>query len=435
MSKKITKIAIILMAFLCPAVSVFSQDGTYNSYSPYTVFGFGDLIKQGTAYNQTMGGVGIAGRDRKYVNTLNPAAVTARDTLSFMLDFSMSSSNRIFNQGKMRSANNTFNISNIAFTFPLYKKSAMIFGISPYSDVGYDFSNYTIDYDYERMNYSSSGNGGVYKIYGGAGLTLWKNLNLGAELDYYFGNIDKTTNMDISLAGARDLSMGYIMQLNGVGAKFGLQYTIPLKDDWKLNLGATYSTGSNIHGYVTDYRYATLGTLTDTLYHKVDTITSNGKIKIASEYGFGVSLTKGDKWNFEVDYLISDWRNSGLDRVNGFANEGNSKFSTSISHSMRAGFEYTPNRNDVRYYMRKVAYRFGTYYDSAYYRLDGNTVNSFGLTFGMTLPILRYYNGLTFGIDIGQRGSLKGNMVRERYVNFKVGFNIHDIWFVKPKYN
>ena len=62
-------------------------------------------------------------------------------------------------------------------------------------------------------------------------------------------------------------------------------------------------------------------------------------------------------------------------------------------------------------------------------------VNSVGLTLGITLPVFRGYNGLSLGIDMGQRGSLRGNMVRERYVTFVVGFNIFDIWFQKPRYN
>ena len=77
------------------------------------------------------------------------------------------------------------------------------------------------------------------------------------------------------------------------------------------------------------------------------------------------------------------------------------------------------------------------YYDQAYYKLDGNNVNSMGLTLGMTLPVEndRKYNGITLGVDLGQRASSRNNMIRERYVMFVVGFNIHDIWFRKPQYN
>ena len=84
--------------------------------------------------------------------------------------------------------------------------------------------------------------------------------------------------------------------------------------------------------------------------------------------------------------------------------------------------------------MRRCAYRAGVYYDQSYYRFNGNRVNSVGLTLGITLPVFRLYNGLTLGVDIGQKGSLRNNMVRENYATFVIGFNIHDIWFQKPRY-
>ena len=58
-----------------------------------------------------------------------------------------------------------------------------------------------------------------------------------------------------------------------------------------------------------------------------------------------------------------------------------------------------------------------------------------GLTLGMGIPVFRYYNSINFGIDMGQRGTLKGNQVRERYFLFTISFNLHDIWFIKPLYN
>ena len=110
-------------------------------------------------------------------------------------------------------------------------------------------------------------------------------------------------------------------------------------------------------------------------------------------------------------------------------------FSTTVSQSFRAGFEIVPNRNDIRYYARRCAYRAGAYFDQEYYKVNGNAINKYGLTFGVTLPVFRWYNGLSLGVDMGQRASTRNNLIREQYVTFNVGFNIHDIWFQKPRYN
>jgi hypothetical protein len=43
-------------------------------------------------------------------------------------------------------------------------------------------------------------------------------------------------------------------------------------------------------------------------------------------------------------------------------------------------------------------------------------------------------NGVSVAVDFGQRGSLKGNQVRERYIGLTVGMNAFDIWFQKNRY-
>ena len=108
MIRKIEKI-LLLVIFFVVGVCAWAQDGTYGAYSPYSIFGVGDLSKQGTAFNKSMGNVGIATRNKRFVNIVNPAAVTARDSLSFMADFGLVQKNTLYAQGDIRSANNTFN--------------------------------------------------------------------------------------------------------------------------------------------------------------------------------------------------------------------------------------------------------------------------------------------------------------------------------------
>ena len=51
----------------------------------------------------------------------------------------------------------------------------------------------------------------------------------------------------------------------------------------------------------------------------------------------------------------------------------------------------------------------------------------------MTIPVFRWYNGLTMGLDFGRRG-LATSQVKETYFGFNLGFNIFDIWFQKRPY-
>lgn len=437
MISKIERI-LLLTVFLIISVCVSAQDGTYGAYSPYSIFGIGDISKEGTAYNKSMGGTGIANRNRRFINYMNPAAVTARDSLSFMADFGLTESNSVFRQGDIKSAHNTFNIYDFVMTFPIYKSSAFMVGITPFSDMGYDFSS--IEKDPEiigntgNITYDSYGTGSVYQVFAGAGVTFWKRLSLGAEMIYYFGNLDKVTNMDYSNSSYRSVNSGSELMVRGLTGKFGLQYEQKIAGDVSVVVGATYRMGTNMKGYSTNYRYANQSSVTDTLKYSVDTLARSG-LRFGDEIGIGIAVKGGERWSAEFNYLRSDWSKSGFDNAPGFSSIGDSKFTSTVSQSFRAGFEIVPNRNDIRYYLKRCSYRAGVYYDQAYYKLDGHNVNSMGITLGVTLPVFRYYNGISLGVDMGQRASTRNNMIRERYITFNIGFNIHDIWFRKVQYN
>lgn len=437
MIRKIERV-FLLSVFLIISVCASAQSGTYGAYSPYSIYGIGEISKQGTAYNKSMGGVGIAARNKRYINYLNPAAVTARDSLSFMADFGLSEKNTVFSQNDVRSAKNTFNIYDFVMSFPIYRSSAFMVGITPFSDVGYDFSSIEtkpeIIGNTGNITYDSYGTGSIYQIFAGAGATFWDRFSVGAELLFLFGNIDKVTNMNYSDDSYRSLNSGNDLTIRGVTGKFGVQYEQKLGGNVSMIVGATYRMGTQMRGYSTDYRYAVQSSVTDTLRYNQDTLNTAG-LRFGDEIGIGISIKGGEKWSAEFNYLRSDWRKSGMDNAPGFSTVGGSVFSSSVSQSFRAGFEIVPNRNDIRYYLKRCAYRAGVYYDQSYYRLDGRDVNTIGLTLGVTLPVFRWYNGISLGVDLGQRASKKNDMIRERYAMFVVGFNIHDIWFQKPRYN
>ena len=442
MIKRLEKI-LLISVFMLIGVCASAQDGTYGAYSPYSIYGVGEVSKGGTAYTRSMGGVGIAYRNKRFINITNPAAVTARDTLSFMADFGLVQKNTLFSQGDLRSAKNTFNIYDFVMSFPIWKSSAFMVGITPFSDVGYDFSHVEKDPSIightGNITYDSYGTGSVYQIFLGAGATFWKRFSVGAELIYYFGNIDKVVNMDYANTSYRSINSGNDIAVRGVTGKFGLQYEQKLGGDVSIIAGATYRLGTNLTGYSTSYRYANQSSVSDTLNFRVDTLKGSG-LKFGDELGVGISVKGGDKWAAEFNYTRSDWTQSGMGSAAGFAVKGNMNFTPAVSQSFRAGFEIVPNRNDIRYYLKRCAYRAGVYYDQEYYKVNGNDIHTYGITLGVTLPVFRWYNGISIGVDFGQRAfnprtASESNVVREQYVSFNLGFNIHDIWFQKPRYN
>jgi len=439
-----SRLVIILSMIIClfGGLNVYAQDGTYSGYSPYSIFGIGDINSEGSSYNKSLGNVGIATRNNRYVNTLNPAAVTARDSLSFMADVSLSLNNKYFKQGSLSSANNTFNISNFVLSFPIYgNKLAAYVGIDPYSSVGYNITTVETDKSYIAANgYTtnvSDGNGSVYRLFLGTGVRLWEDLSVGVEGMYYFGNLTKGTVCSSEDTSVKTINRGYDLTLKGWSAKFGAQYTADFGNEKELTIGATYKLSAPIRGYVEDYNISSISSVSDTTWYRVDTLKHNlGKVKFASELGVGINFKASDKWMVEFNYLYSQSSKTGMESVAGFANNSQTvSFGTTNSQSFRLGASYIPNRNDIRYYARRIEYRAGAFYDKMYYTVNGLDVNAFGLTFGAGFPINKQRNYLNFAVELGQKGSTNSNLIRERFINFTFGVNIFDIWFVKHRYN
>ena len=422
----------IAVASLLLALPLSAQNGAYNGYSPYSVYGIGDLHAAGTAYNASMGGVGIATRNKRFINTMNPASITARDSLSFMADFGLSGKFSLFTQDDLKGTKTLFNINDFVISFPMWRRTAFMVGIQPFSDTGFSMAytdkitsgDQSIGYTGNRA-YGAYGDGGLNQFFAGASALLWNRLSIGAQYNLFFGTISKYSISQFSDASYRGQTMGDTLQVRAHTAKFGLQYEQPIGTG-KLVVGATYRLKAKVSGHAVEY--SNISEL-DLGRHELD----KDNITLGDELGVGLSYAQGDKWSMEFDYIRGDWTDSNFDAVRGFRNNGVYSFSTSKSQSFRAGFELTPNRNDIRYSLRRCTYRVGAYMDQSYYQVDGNNITSAGITLGMTVPVYQGYNGITFAIDLGQRGF--GNaFVKENYLGFHVGFNIFDIWFRKPQY-
>ena len=387
---------LVCAALLTGALVVRAEDGgSYSGFTPYSMFGLGNISAGGSAYNNTMGGVGIASRNNRFINSMNPAAVTARDSLSFMSDVSLSQMNTIFRQGTMTSAANVFNMNNFIISTPIAGKLAMMAGVKPFSTTGYGYGYYDYDAELGSIANNYSGQGSLYQLFVAAGYPIVGGLNLGVEYIHYFGNIEKTYTQGIADEAALGISKNEDMYIRSNSAKFGLQYEQRIGKKWKLCAGATYRLSSNISGYLT----TTSGAGTSSVTTVVDTLSLRAEpLKIASELGLGIAVNYMNRLRAEIDYTRADWSNTG-------------------------------------YYRRLIAYRMGAYINRENCIVNGSPVISRGITLGATLPVFRWYNGVTLGLEVGQRGTLKNNLIRETYVGFSFGVNLFDIWFQKHQYD
>ena len=328
---------LLLSALWQPA---YAQDPLAgNGYSPYSLFGFGDLVRQGTGYNLSMGGIGIGDRNVRYINLLNPAAVTAREAKSFMMDFGLENRNVLYQgnaatslsetaQGVLKSANNTFNMHNIVATLPIARHGAFKLGIVPYSTVSYKFqADETSDAliaEAGDIRYTKEGTGGVYQAFLGAGVILWDRLSLGADLDYYFGKIDRNSTATFRNSSSyRSLSSGWRDNVSCFGGRFGLQYQQPLGGGMNLTVGATYALPTRLRGGEVRYAYGKTSSSTDTIANRKSSLAN---YSMPAEIGAGVSFRYGETWMVGFDYTRQDWTGLSLGEYPGV------NFQTGVAH-------------------------------------------------------------------------------------------------------
>ena len=312
----------ILVAVAMLALPAAAQEA-FSAYTPYSLFGLGQLESVGDQNTAAMGGIGIGLRDPNLINLLNPAAVTARDADAFMLDFGLKQSNMIFagadaDGNLARSAKNLFNIDHIVASFPIYKHSAFRVGIMPFSNTGYAFTFHEnqdiILATLGDVQYFRTGQGGINQVFAGAGVTLFDRLSLGADGIFYLGTIKRSTSTYFTTNSyQRTASRSWTTVLRGLSAKAGIQYEQPIGETLSMTVGATYKLGSELKGEFSDLAYVTGGNYSDT--------TVNVKSKVAydipQEIAAGITLRKSGAWMLGFDYTRQDWAGSVFDATPG----------------------------------------------------------------------------------------------------------------------
>src|ERR1700761_8051910 len=147
--------------------------------SPYSGFGIGQINPSILPQNIAMGGIATAINRISGYNNINPLNPASYATINFTtIDAGMYSNINTLQQtqgGSMVSATNaTFRLSHIAFGIPVTPKSALSFGLLPYSEMGYNYRTTKTGFgstpstggtntDTSTVNYIKSGTGGLSK--------------------------------------------------------------------------------------------------------------------------------------------------------------------------------------------------------------------------------------------------------------------------------
>lgn len=393
--------------------------------SPYTRYGYGQLADQKFGNSIAMGGISYGLRNGLQVNTSNPASYSAVDSLTFIFDFGMSLQNANFKEGSIKTNAKNSSVDYISMQYRLTEGLGMSIGFLPFSAVGYSM-NHTgtlTDSNNQSINttQSYSGEGGLQQVYVGLGYQLLKNLSVGANFSYLYGDITHTVGTIFNNSSAFSSSRTHKISVSDYKLDFGIQYEQKLGEKNKLIAGAVYSYGHDMNstGYKYIQKYNTGGSIVS---QSVDTIAN--AFALPHTFGVGFTYVYDNRLTIGADYTIQKWQDAQF-----FGEKDAFNNRTKIS----LGAEYLPNPLSNSFF-KNIKYRAGIYYSSPYAKINGNDGNKeYGISAGFGLPIFRSRSVLNIsGQYVKVSPKMKG-MLEETYLRVNIGLTFNERWFMKWK--
>ena len=388
---KQTLCALLLMAFA--GVTVAQN----NTNSPYTRYGYGDLVNQNFGNSKAMGGIAFGLRDGSQINPLNPASYTAIDSLTFLFEGGASLQNSNISDGsvKLNVKNSSFDY--IAMQFRLHRRVAMSIGLLPFSNVGYNVSqSYSETSTSPAYTKQLLGDGGLHQLYVGLGVKVLNNLSIGANVSYFWGDITRTLGMvypSYTDIYGQTVSNSYVettgMSVRDYKLDFGIQYTQPIGKKHSVTLGAVFTPKHNLNNDT----YVQTNTSVITVK---DTIATFGTPNC---FGAGVTYKYDDRLTVGVDYSLQKWGDvTYMNQPNAFCDR------TKIS----VGAEYKTEAGE-------------------------RASREYGVTAGFGLPVPRSRSIVSVTAQYVRVEGLQAGMLNENILRFSIGITFNERWFFKRK--
>jgi hypothetical protein len=405
--------------------------------SPYSIIGAGEMQFLGTALQSSMGQTAQGMRRQADVNVLNPASYSG-------LKYTVIDAGISYSQGTLSLGNSASNIENLSFTYfnialplSLKRKIGMAFGLSPYTNIGYNVSTQNT-YPFYEATTQMTGTGGLSRFYFGGGAQLFKfdsarsGISAGFNAAYVFGRMNTEQTLLIpesynqyNVAETRSRIVGD-MQFQG-----GLQYYKDFekgarRDKYTFVAGVSYTLATQM-ATKEEYFARTLGVGQATGIRDTITYQNNkkGTIDFPFLFSTGISLEKKDNWTISMDVNYSDWSS-----YRSFGKSDSLKNSLGVS----VGGSFIPNSSDYKNYFKRIEYRAGARYDNGSLKLSGQNIATYGVSAGLGLPLGKSKSRMNISGEYFVRGASSDKVIKEEYFRIILGINFSDRWFQRTKY-
>lgn len=426
MYKRINYITAILVL-----VCGFGAQAQVTTSSPYSRYGLGNIKGSLLPQFRAMGGISTAVGKVTGFNNINMQNPASYGTINLTtLDIGMSAS--IINLSRGSTSESSFNstFSHLAIAAPVTRRSALSFGILPYSDLGYSYKN-TTKVDTTSVDQLYEGEGGLSKAYLGYGYRFGDHLRIGGNIEYIFGNLQTTRATEFASVGALNAKLQNKNSVGGLNYSYGIQYDFNVGKKTVVTLGYSGSTSGKVNStqsfYATQYTRDQSGNENTA----IDTLSSinNGKsnLTLPLTHNFGIAIQQNDKWLIGADFRMSKWSKTSINNVNQGLQD---------SWGASLGGQWTPDAYSYNSYIKRIDYRLGVSYDKTYIQVNNQDIKQMGASLGFGFPLPTATGGtafykINFTTEVGQRGTLNNGLVKEQYINFHLGFTLNDTWFRK----
>ena len=435
------RILAILFSLVFACLTVKSQN---NTSSPYSFYGIGSLDFKGTSESRAMGGVSVY-NDSIHMNFRNPASYTGKNMFSFnnegrLVKFTVG---LWHSETDLKTSTNSSETTNTSFEYlglnvPMGKKFGFGFGLIPYSSVGYKLQSSNLD---NQIQYKYSGKGGLNKAFLGFAYQLSDNLALGFDAKYNFGNIqnsaleylydDESLPIDYQ---AREQNRS---DLSGVNFNFGLTFRGGLTENLELHGSLTYSPDYNLSSRNSRTFASVVINPNTQIEFPVNEINvdleslglDKTDLSMPSITSFGIGISKSNKWFIGTEYTSITSSVFSNDLIN----IENSEFEDSSKISF-GGF-YIPDYASFSKFWNRVVYRTGFYSEKTGLVINNESINEFGISFGLGIPAGGLFSNVNTTVEFGKRGTTNEDLVEENFINFQLSLSLNDRWFIKRKYN
>jgi len=405
---------------------VHSQNRTY---SPFSRYGIGELSPQGYAQNNAMGRTGIGIRTSQYLNNMNPASLSAIDSMSFFFEAGLEAKTQIISTNESEQNFSNINFDHFAFGFGVGPKMGISLGVKPASSAGNLIKN-TQQEESSTNVFQAQSSGNITDLFGNIGYQVTPQLSVGVKTSFWFGNISHSSYIEFENT-TDDYLSGTITEhrIRSVFFDFGMQYYKHLGNNKELVLGAVFRPAMGINGESTSIDGRGYGYNTDGSFISIsDTLatTENSIFDIPMKIGLGASFSIAEKLILAADYSTENWAESNFD--DGVTETANANY-------LALGVEFIPNERAANNYLNRIRYRAGVHYNESYIKLNGYQLNDVGVSFGLGLPLERTKSSVNLGFEYGKIGTKEANQINETYSKFTISFTMHENWFMKRKFD